>query len=114
MDKKLINRVEVQSFLEAHELKKISRSRVKFNAVVKYQELNISERTEVLIDTKSDNTGYTTIIPTGEINENTLHVGFDPKWQTFKFDKNTEALIITGTAIPDKGGKPYTVKISFA
>lgn len=112
MDKELSNQMEVQSFLEAHNLNKNNAAGIRFKAVVKYPNNSISDTTEVLIQTKSVGSGKIEVIPTDKIDLKVLHTGFEPKWQTFEFDSNTQDLIISGIATPQKGGKPYTVIIT--
>lgn len=54
--------------------------------------------------------GDISIYSKGILQAETHHLGFNAKWQTYKYDKNDNAIVVTGNSA--KMGGDYSVRIS--
>lgn len=99
----------INDFLAVNNIKK-ERQVVEFESIVEYVELSISDVTTVHMLLDNYYFGNIELYETGKIDTNCVHTGFAVPFMEYQLDNQT--LVIKGKASPEKGGKPYTVRIT--
>lgn len=102
----------INELMESHNLKKDQFGNLHFEAFVEYQSniKNTSEITSVTIIRNGYQDGQIKLDEEGDLNSDDFHLDFDIKYQSYRFSKENNSLLISGNS-PKMSGK-YSVLIS--